>query len=1248
MNMACVRRMGIALALFGVAGQLLAWSGHETVEHGLRILIPEIADVAEPHSPTNVMVTLENQGGEAKRGEIELRDLVDAWEAVGAAKIRFELGPGESRDFSFKIVSGSPVYAALYPVHAYATFREGGGKRTVHAVRIFRVTATCAKTVFGGKGGMCVICHGKKTGKAEEQVELPLLTLVPDGALALWRENEVRVGWRYYDQPIVWKPVGWKGSDPVCRGNMTTHTVVRGDARACINMHPPWRPGGGTIWCDFRVQLPARGPVKLRFSNAIRDHAKTEPGSDGVLFRVWAFEGGTVPDRPVFARFTDSKVWEDGEVDLAPWLGKTITLRLESHPGPNHDTQCDSSYWGEPLLAAGSSLTQSVQGGGTLPPDLVVQAQAVASGRVEADNRETFRLEGAAGGPFGVVVKPGPMGLLDGWFVFASADSATAFRGLDVELLYESVGRPPARHIFRKVIAKISRRGVRYVHRVGDKKIEISLRAESAGLRVSVASDERITRLGPNAWSSVADRVFLGHGYVIEKPQAFRMGFGGHSLAASHVAFEFGKLAVLEASDTPPSHFEVDPKRRIHGLYTREDSTLTFVPAIGAMNAALAYRPLYDKEPAAGVERLSGRMCFDIWGGSFGQIRDRMRQAVRRGLVDSFLTVHNWQRWGYDYRLPDIWPPNSKRGTVEELRELGGICRDQDIPWGLHDNYIDFYPDAEEYSYKHIYFHKNGDPHKAWHNRGREAYSYKWRPDKILPFVKRNLRAIKKEVAPTHTFLDVFTSTGCTDWWDWDGKHHSGVETRKYWGETFAWMRDYLGDDAPTTSEAGHDQLIGYLDGADCQWLTLDSESRKFVIQLQCGDWERVPWYDAVNHANFILHGVGYSSRYQAGRSRAVHGISSDDYISMEVLSGHALMVDAGCWGRAATRKYYFLQDLARRLALRNVASFEFVDGDIHRQRVAWDEGTEVFVNRGKAEWTVKGRTLPQYGFLARNGEKYASVEKKDGKYAESSRGESGWFCNARTESPEWATRVLARPFVEAFDPQENGVFRYDFMWDVSGEPAANWRVFVHFINKKDENTEKIAFQDDHEPSVAVKDWRPGEVRTPRTVEIPDGAEGTYQMMAGLYSRERGRASLNGLDGGKSRILLGTIRIQRRQGKVASVTFTPPVDSGSAPEVPPVNPPGTVVDFGFAKTDGAFRIEAVENGLRVTPLPKSRDFSLTLRLPALTGGRAVTIRSVTMIPEDQSAESAESKFVQRGGELMFRHVPSAFAYDIRW
>ena len=147
------------------------------------------------------------------------------------------------------------------------------------------------------------------------------------------------------------------------------------------------------------------------------------------------------------------------------------------------------------------------------------------------------------------------------------------------------------------------------------------------------------------------------------------------------------------------------------------------------------------------------------------------------------------------------------------------------------------------------------------------------------------------------------------------------------WGESFRWIQDYLGG-AITTSEAGHDQLTGYLDGSDCQHLTISAKGGRFFNQLDCEDWQRTPWFDAVLHDKFSLHGVGYPSRYRLTEyDDHASPLQSDDYINAEILEGHAMMIDNRGFGRGAVRKYWLAQDFIRSIAERTPIRPNFEDG---------------------------------------------------------------------------------------------------------------------------------------------------------------------------------------------------------------------------------------------------------------------------------------------------------------------------------
>jgi len=994
--------VGFVSFLLSVACTTFAFNGHIVNEGPLELRISDIADVTMLDEPREVEVTVGNKGQSSLDVRLHLTDLVDECYAVGQTGTNITVSPGKEVKTTFRIAAGEGACSALYPVHVYADFQHEGRTVTAHAVQIFKSNFEKPATSSG------------------QPPQVPVNVVPDNGALPLWLLRTHRAAWSYYDKSLVYMPVGWQGSSSESSANLSYGTITRGATKNALVMHPPWKPGGGTIFAEYVLQLPRAAPIKLVFANSIRDHSATEPASDGVTFRVWA------DGEKLFERHTDSKKWLDAQVDLSRFAGKRILLGLESHPGPKRNTTCDSSFWGEPMVIAGEL------------PESITEAEREALRRsartlVKTGNGRGFLFN--LDEQYRAAVIPSAQGPADAVIAIGNDDKCVVFDGLKLAVLgreTSTLGRGAGTWQYEnqvlacRQLLQVEGRDVEFVTRIWPEK---------GGLRIKVDCPKRITDFAIGLADQQAPRVYYGHGYCIIEPEAFRAGFGGHNLSTSHVGFDFdGGLSLLVACDNPPDYLEVNPEQKIYSLHTHLDATMTFVPSDkGAFDCARKYRPLYDKQRAGGFEQKAGRFVFDIWGGRYTEIAETMKRMIAYGLTDSLLTVHVWQRWGYDYRLPDIYPPQPQLGTVEDMRRIAEVCGEHDIPWGLHDNYIDFYPDAADYSYNHICFTEQGEPVKAWINRGRDAQSYRWRPDRIMPFVKRNMKLIKPNLRPTHYFIDVFTSLPCFDFYDKQGDFHSMLETRKSWGETFAWIRDYLGDNAPMTSEAGHDQLTSYLDGSDCQHLQITPESKRFCIKLNCKDWERVPWFDAVLHDKFSLHGVGYSSRYQGGRDRQGHGIESDDYISAEILEGHALMVDRAAFGRGAVRKYWLAQDFVRSNALDEIESVEFVHGDIHKQIVAWKSGARVYVNRGADDWSVAGKTLPQYGYFARNGRIESAIERIDGVIVEQSRGPSGDYFNVR------AFNRAGRREIRAAGRWNEKKVRIDF-GPVITEGAFRWR----------------------------------------------------------------------------------------------------------------------------------------------------------------------------------------------------------------
>ncbi len=1223
------------LLLMASAIAALAFNGQEVTEGPITLTIGEIPIVRSLEATQSVRITLTNHAAAALQMELELKDWVSPCQPVGRTRAVLTL-PGHGvavEDFAFKF--GPGAYSAMYPIHAYARFRptEHSEVITAHAVRIF-------ETQFDAS-----------TQSAPEKAAA--IAVPAAGGLALAKLNNYRLLWQRIGGPLHSLPIGWEGTEPESMAHFQRGAMARGQTRESLIMHPPYRNGPGTLFVEYQLKLPAARELRLRFFNAIRDSVPPEPPSDGVTFRVW------VGDEKVFERHTASKSWVPGEADLSRWAGQTIQLRLEIHPGPKLDTTCDLGFWGDPILLVDVAPSATVTN--DFGPRAAQVRQSVTMGQT-APGTYVFTLAGG----LRAALSPGAKGLLDAALAFGDAAGAVVINGFDLSLESERVGvwESAARVEKIEVVPTNNRVEIRHHLRLQKEfdhdgkraapgavpvTLAATIWADGPGLRVQLTSDARLTDAAIGSVDQLAERVYFGHGYAVVRPGKFQVHGGGHDLSTSHVGCDFANgVALLQACDTPPDSFQVDPEARIYALHTHPAPTFTFVPGRrGAMNCAIQYRALYDKPAAPAVVRKAGRFVFDLWGGSYQRNATALQRCFDYGLTNSLAIIHGWQRWGYDYRLPDIFPPQPQLGTLEELRGLGEICTRAGALWGLHDNYIDFYPDAGRFSYDHITFDSGGQPRRAWLNEGRNAQAWQFRPDHVQPFLERNLRLIQPALHPTASFVDVWTSMNAFDYLDRDGRWHSKMETLRHWGEAFATIRATF-EGGPTISEAGSDQLIGWLDGADCQWLQLQPHGGPFSIMAPGDDWERVPWFDLVNHTRFSLHGAGYSNRYQGNRSRDEHGITSDDYLGVEVLAGHALMADLPMMPGGAIRKYWLLQPFAEAVAHDEIVAVENPDGDLHRLLVRWASGATAWVNRGTNDWAIASRTLPPYGFVAQAGSMVCSVEKIGGRVIEQSSAGPTLYINAR---PPDAETLAIRPAAERLEPLGGRNFRLITRWEAAQPAPKDLRVFYHFSRPTPGRYTDTEFYSGGDPEIPTSAWT-GEIITGTnwTVHVPEGFPlGDYEILCGLYGAKGSgmRYRLVGAARQTRRYALGTLHvegtIQDGHTNVTKISMTvAPNQAGHLAALPTTQR----VDFGPVRTTHGLRLTEAADQLTITPLPDQPAFEVTLNLKQFqrTADEVGTLQAVNA----QGESLRTVAWRPEGSALTFTTQPTDFGYRLNW
>lgn len=1118
-------------------------------------------EVTRLDTPMPVGVVVENAGDRPVEGTVAI-GLTDRWTVVPDRPRPFELAPGARLRLDFQVKAGAGTLDALYPIHAHVRFDHERKPLTAHPVLIVPVRT----------GAPPLAQTPRPAGP---------YALAAGGRLALWQLPARRALVQVSGRPALVLSAG-RDSDETTGASVAVRTQDLGGVRKeVVAIHPPWRDGRkGTAALEFPVVLPDQGPVRLRFENAVIDDGK----GDGVTFRVRVAPSDAPTGQPgqvVFERHTAAKRWGTaGEADLGRFAGRSVRIQLESHPGPANDTGWDQSFWAEPTLLAGPDVPSL-----PFPPPDETGSSVLGTTRCGDASAE-------------VRLWPGRRGLLDAVIGFTMPGRATLHvRGFQVRVLGARLDDPrsPIALFETRDEDQGSDRVVRHRFRGPDGAFDLVI-GLSTGNGVLSARFRLENTPAPRPWQVVrleevalgpfsrsAKQVYAGIGNVVRDPGPFRLHFDGHQLATSFVGLDFeGAPSLVQAVDVPPDSFEVDPAQRHYSIHAPHAQTMTLIPAARAFDGARRWHDVNGLKPAGGVARAAGRFVFDLWGGNYAGTAAALRRSFRYGLGGSMVVFHNWQRWGYDYRLPDIYPPSPRLGTESELKDLIAACKATDTLFALHDNYIDFYPDADEFSYeRNIAFDAAGRPVKAWLHESRDAQSYRYRADRAGPYLKRNLGLIRDNLAPTAYFIDVWSSAGPYDYWTFDGQFGDRLATRKTWGSLFAWIRDTLGGNAPQISESGHDQLIGWLDGAQTNHLRVGKpvpNGKSWTLwNWPCADAERTPWSDAAHHDRFVLHGAGYPGRYEAGLPARDHGIYSDDYMATEVLTGHPAMV-AAPFGANVVRKHWLLNDLMRALALRRIEEVEYVGGDLHRQRVRWSGGGEAWVNRGETDWTVAGRVLPQYGFLARatveGGTVEAAIERLEGQIVESSRSPGQVYVNARGGSDD-AARIVPRAAV--FERKGARDFFMIVEWRTNDPVPAGYVPFYHFCDEKGE----IAFQGRSSTPLATKRDRiradvQGTVPTPRAGQ-------SFELRVGLYDpKTGGRLELAARDDGDRRVGLGKLSVGA-DGALAWAPATPPIDATALRN----NPERLVVAFGPVTTAFGARVGHEAGATVVTPLPST-------------------------------------------------------------
>jgi len=292
----------------------------------------------------------------------------------------------------------------------------------------------------------------------------------------------------------------------------------------------------------------------------------------------------------------------------------------------------------------------------------------------------------------------------------------------------------------------------------------------------------------------------------------------------------------------------------------------------------------------------------------------------------------------------------------------------------------------------------------------------------------------------------------------------------------------------------------------------------------------------------------------------------------------------------------------------------------------------------------VADKVLPPFGYWAKNGTIETSIERIDGAVVEQSRGPSQCYVNARRFGP--ADQLAIRPQIVGVEYLGNRRFKLITNWQTYRTPSKDLAVFIHYASDQSDRSDKIAFQSGGRLPQPTSRWKgPVHLGDDWTTTIPSQCgPGQYEILVGLWDPARGaRYSLLGRDDGTMRFRLGTLVVEGSGHGISTVSVIP---NESKPTAAELNLGKAPVDFGQARTDGAFRCRREGNIIIVTPLPDLGAFSVGLKLSALGFPPDPRVRSVVAV-DRQGQVLRPVEFETRENGLEFETQANEFEYNVR-
>lgn len=592
--------------------------------------------------------------------------------------------------------------------------------------------------------------------------------------------------------------------------------------------------------------------------------------------------------------------------------------------------------------------------------------------------------------------------------------------------------------------------------------------------------------------------------------------------------------------------------------------------------------PLINNPVSPSLAQVSGRTVVDIWGGSFGSIASTLTRLGNYGLSHCVALVHTWQRYGYDDALPSTYPANPALGGSSEMQDVSTAAAADSCLFGLHENYVDYYPDYSKFTKSAIALQANGTSLLGWMNHSTGIQAYATKPTLYATNASGYAPEIHSSYLTTASFID--GNSSAYPWWrpDMDATVSGSATLASFWNNSSKlWQYERTTHAGPVFGEGRYHWFYsGLLDGVEAQFgaeptaITIGTKAPLFVDF----DLFRI-------HPLQVNHGMGYSGRWLASGETITSTIAQDAYRMQELIYGHAPYIN-DYWQSPwhVLQEQNLVSPIAQRYGTQKATSVQYdVNGawsstnaailadDFSRAQVTYANGDSIVANSQSSNLVWNGLTLPQFGWAAKGTGMLAYSALVGGVIADYAQTPTSIFANARNQADLLAEPYSAIVKVASFQQTAKGTAQFKLQWNVINGPLPSSDLeFIHLVNYSDTtNVEGIVASSVQTPTTPTNLWTDGLVLVdaPLTVKLSASLpDGSYSVRVGLAPPTGARIALYGNNDGRGRYTVGDLAVS---GHGVTMTFTP---SSSTPAIASpdlrLNSAGSVVNFGTVRTDG--------------------------------------------------------------------------------